>query len=108
MILRYILRGAISALMITMTISGQTPQSDEKKASGQKSESAAPAQEEKLLTADELKSMLDKKMKLFYLDVREPKEIEQLGGFPGYVNIPISQLEKRINEIPRDVFIVAG
>lgn len=63
---------------------------------------------EKELSADELKSMLDRKVKLFFLDVREPKEIEELGSFPGYVNIPMSQLEARINEIPRDVLLVAG
>ncbi|MBM3786263.1 MAG: hypothetical protein FJW30_18035 [Acidobacteria bacterium] len=64
--------------------------------------------QEKELTADELKGMLEKKVKLFYLDVREPKELEELGTIDGYVNIPLSQLEKRVNEIPKDVLIVAG
>jgi len=64
--------------------------------------------QDKDLTADELKSMLDKKVKLFFLDVREPKEIEELGSIEGYVNIPMSQLESRIKEIPKDVLIVAG
>lgn len=64
--------------------------------------------QEKELTADELKDMLDKKVKLFYLDVREPKELEELGTIDGHVNIPLSQLEARIGEIPRDVLIVAG
>lgn len=64
--------------------------------------------DEKELTADELKGMLEKKVKLFYLDVREPKELEELGTIDGYVNIPLSQLEKRVNEIPKDVLIVAG
>ena len=52
--------------------------------------------------------MLDKKVKLFYLDVREPKELEELGTIDGHVNIPMSQLEARISEIPRDALIVAG
>ena len=64
--------------------------------------------QDKDLTADELKGMLDKKVKLFFLDVREPKEIEELGSIEGYVNIPLSQLEGRIKEIPKDVLIVAG
>lgn len=64
--------------------------------------------QDKDLTADELKGMLDKKVKLFFLDVREPKEIEELGSIEGYVNIPMSQLEARIKEIPKDVLIVAG
>ena len=75
-------------IMAVMALAGQTP--------------------EKELSADELKAMLDKKVKLFYLDVREPKELEELGTIDGYVNIPMSQLEARISEIPRDVLIVAG
>ena len=74
--------------MAVMALAGQTP--------------------EKELSADELKALLDKKVKLFYLDVREPKELEELGTIDGHVNIPMSQLEARISEIPRDVLIVAG
>lgn len=62
---------------------------------------------EKDISADELKELLDKKIKLFYLDVREPKELEELGTIEGYVNIPLSQLEARIGEIPKDVHIAA-
>ena len=36
----------------------------------------------------------------FFLDVRSPKEIAELGTLPGYVNIPIEELEGRLNEIP--------
>ena len=60
------------------------------------------------LSADGLKNLLHKKVKLFFLDVREPKEIEELGTIDGYVNIPISQLESRLQEIPKDVLLVAG
>jgi rhodanese-related sulfurtransferase len=50
------------------------------------------------------KYMRDKRV--FFLDVREPDEIRQLGSVPGYVNIPLGQLEKRLNEIPKDKLIV--
>jgi len=40
--------------------------------------------------------------KIFFLDVREPKEIEELGSYAGYVNIPMSQLESRLGELPKD------
>ncbi len=63
---------------------------------------------EKELSADGLKGLIDKKVQLFFLDVREPKEIEELGTIEGYVNIPISQLESRLNEIPKDALLVAG
>ena len=69
--------------------------------------SAPPEQMEKQLTADELKALLDKKGgKLFYLDVREPKEIEELGSVKGYKNIPLGQLERRLSEIPKDRLVV--
>jgi rhodanese-related sulfurtransferase len=38
----------------------------------------------------------------FFLDVREPKEIEDLGSYEGYVNIPMSALEARLGELPKD------
>jgi hypothetical protein len=40
--------------------------------------------------------------KVFFLDVREPKEIEERGSYEGYVNIPMSQLEARLGELPKD------
>ena len=36
------------------------------------------------------------------LDVREPKEIEELGGYEDAINIPVMQLEKRLGELPKD------
>lgn len=62
----------------------------------------------KKLSPDDLKAIIDGKAKLFFLDVREPKEIERLGTISGYVNIPLSQLATRISEIPKDVFVVTA
>lgn len=42
------------------------------------------------------------------LDVREPKEIEELGGFEGAIGIPVMQLEKRLGELPKDKTIVTA
>jgi len=64
-------------------------------------------QQEKQLSADELKDLLEKK-KVYFLDVREPKELEELGTIKGYVNIPLTQLEKRLSEIPKDKLIVTA
>jgi rhodanese-related sulfurtransferase len=55
---------------------------------------------------DELKRRYDQGEKLFYLDVREPKELEELGTLKGFVNIPLSQLESRLSEVPKDRPIV--
>lgn len=61
-----------------------------------------------LLTPEDLKKLIDEKTKFFFLDVREPKELEDLGTVDGYVNIPLSQLEKRVAEIPKGVRIVSA
>jgi predicted sulfurtransferase len=65
------------------------------------------AEEEKKLSADELKDLLEKK-DVFFLDVREPKELEELGTIKGDVNIPLDQLEKRIAEVPKNKLIVTA
>ncbi len=62
----------------------------------------------KSLSTEELKKMVDEKKKFFFLDVREPKELEELGTMEGYVNIPLSQIESRLKEIPRDALIVTA
>ena len=62
----------------------------------------------KKISAEELKKMIDEKKSFFFLDVREPKELEQLGTMKGYVNIPMSQLENRYREIPKDALVVTA
>ena len=60
----------------------------------------------KELSPQELAKLLEEPGKIFFLDVREPAEIAKLGTIKGYVNIPVSQLEGRLKEIPRDKVIV--
>ncbi|HZT30755.1 MAG TPA: rhodanese-like domain-containing protein [Bryobacteraceae bacterium] len=62
----------------------------------------------KKLTDEELAKLLEKRENLFFLDVREPREIQQLGSIEGYVNIPLGQLESRLSEIPRDKLIITA
>jgi rhodanese-related sulfurtransferase len=59
----------------------------------------------KTIDADELSRLLEEK-KVYFIDVREPDEIKQLGSVTGYVNIPLGQLESRLNEVPKDKLIV--
>ena len=63
------------------------------------------AQDVKKLTADDMKQYLEEG-KYYFLDVREPNELEQYGSVKGYVNIPLGQVEKRMSEIPKDRTIV--
>jgi len=73
-----------------------------------RAQSAENKAEIKNLTTDELKELVESREKYFFLDVREPKELEELGTIKGYVNIPMSQLESRLSEIPKDVYVVTA
>jgi hypothetical protein len=57
--------------------------------------------------ADEIDTYILEK-KVFFLDVREPKELEELGTLEGYYNIPIGELEKRLGELPKDKLILTA
>ena len=59
------------------------------------------------MASDDVLTLVEKG-EVFFLDVREPKELEELGTFEGYVNIPVGQIEKRLNEIPRDKAIITA
>ncbi len=59
------------------------------------------------MASDEVLALVEKG-EVFFQDVREPKELEELGTFEGYVNIPIDQLEKRLAEVPRDKAIITA
>ena len=70
----------------------------------------APKQSEvrKITDAEDLAQLLKSDKNMFFLDVREPKEIEELGSLKGYVNIPLGELEKRMKEVPRDRTIITA
>jgi rhodanese-related sulfurtransferase len=60
----------------------------------------------KQFTAEDLEKFLQEEKNVFLLDVREPRELREYGSVKGYVNIPLSQVESRLNEIPKDKTIV--
>jgi predicted sulfurtransferase len=59
------------------------------------------------MASDDVMALLEKG-EIFFLDVREPKELAELGTFEGYVNIPLGQIEKRLSEIPKDKAIITA
>lgn len=65
-----------------------------------------PSGDTKKLTPEQVKEMLASKQRVFLLDVREPKELEELGAIDGYVNIPLGQLESRLAEVPKDRTVI--
>jgi rhodanese-related sulfurtransferase len=54
----------------------------------------------------ELKKKLDGSRKPIVIDVRETSEIKESGAIPGAIHIPIGQIEKRIDEIPKNTEVV--
>ena len=60
-----------------------------------------PMSEDKRVKADAIDAVMADG-NVFFLDVREPKEIEEGGSYEGYVNIPMSELESRLGELPKD------
>lgn len=66
-----------------------------------------PVGEEMRVNADDIDTLLAGG-KVVFLDVREPKELEELGTRPGYLNIPLGQLERRLNELPKDNAILTA
>jgi rhodanese-related sulfurtransferase len=69
---------------------------------------AKPADVKKITDAEELQQFIREQANVFFLDVREPKEIAELGSLKGYVNIPIGELEKRMAEVPKDKTIITA
>jgi predicted sulfurtransferase len=63
--------------------------------------------EDKRVKTESIDSVMSKGEAIL-LDVREPKEIEELGGYDGAINIPITQLEKRLGELPKDKTILTA
>jgi predicted sulfurtransferase len=59
------------------------------------------------MASDDVMALLEKG-EVFFLDVREPSELEELGTLEGYVNIPVGQIEKRLKEIPKDKAIITA
>jgi rhodanese-related sulfurtransferase len=44
----------------------------------------------------------------FFLDVRTAEEIRTLGSLSGYYNIPVDELEQRLDELPKDRLILTA
>ena len=59
------------------------------------------------MASDDVMALLERG-DVFFLDVREPSELEELGTLEGYVNIPLGQIEKRLKEIPKDKAIITA
>lgn len=69
---------------------------------------AAPALDEsKRVKPEDIEAILAKG-DVVLLDVREAKELEELGTIKGAIHIPLGELEKRAGELPKDKTILTA
>ncbi len=68
---------------------------------------APPPPQAPKMASDDVMTLIEKG-EVFFLDVREPDELEKLGTLDGYVNIPLGQIEKRLSEIHKDKAIITA
>ena len=66
-----------------------------------------PVGEEMRVQAPDLDSVLAAE-NVVLLDVREPWELEEFGTREGYINIPLGELEDRLDELPTDKTILTA
>jgi rhodanese-related sulfurtransferase len=65
-----------------------------------------PAFKAHVLTVPELDALLAKPDHVLLLDVRRPDEVTSIGGFPVYLSVQASDLEKSLAWIPKDRTII--
>jgi rhodanese-related sulfurtransferase len=68
---------------------------------------AASKPDPRRLSAVELKKLVDARKRVFLLDVREPKELEEEGAIKGAINIPLGTLAGRLAQVPKGVQLVS-
>jgi rhodanese-related sulfurtransferase len=68
---------------------------------------AAEKPDPRRISAVELKKVLASRRKVFLLDVREPKELEEEGAIKGAINVPLGTLAARLAEVPKGVRLVS-
>ena len=94
------------ATAVSLSMAAQT-QSPPATTGQQQAPQVTPMSEERRVKAEDIDSVMAK-FDSILLDVREPKEIEELGGYEGAINIPLPQLEQRLSELPKDKTILTA
>ena len=67
----------------------------------------SPVGEEMRVQAEDIDTVLTGDV-VILLDVREPWELEELGTREGYINIPLGELENRLDELPKEKMILTA
>jgi rhodanese-related sulfurtransferase len=100
------MKHAFAALLVVAAVAGLAA-SQQQSPPATPDQKAATMSEDKRVKMEDIDSVMSKDDTIL-LDVREPKEIEELGGYEGAINIPITQLENRLGELPKDKTILTA
>ena len=92
---------AVALALTSLPVRAQSPSPGPAAPPPPKLSEVKPMSEDKRVKAEDIDAVMADG-KVFFLDVREPKELEEFGSYEGYVNIPMSQLESRLGELPKD------
>ncbi len=96
------MRATLAALLVVATAAAAAAQQQSPPpGTTQQPPQVTPMGEDKRVKAEDIDAVMAK-FDTILLDVREPKEIEELGGYEGAINIPLPQLEKRLGELSKD------
>jgi len=89
-------------LMVAAILAAQQPPSQSAPLS-----QGTPVPEDQRIAADGIDELLADG-KVILLDVRESKELEELGTRPGSIHIPLGELERPLDELPKDKTILTA
>jgi hypothetical protein len=104
------MKHTIAALLLVAAavLIGRSHQAGSPLTAEQQQVSKMPAtSDDKRVKAEDIDSVMSKADAVL-LDVREREEIEELGAYEGSINIPVTQLEKRLGELPKDKTILTA
>ncbi|HZB26076.1 MAG TPA: hypothetical protein VE379_08080 [Vicinamibacterales bacterium] len=99
---------AVLVLVATSALDARPQQSSPPAQQGNPPSTQVPAvPEDRRVKTEDIDSVMAKG-NVVVLDVRDPKEIDELGGYEGAINIPLPQLEKRLGELPKEKTILTA
>jgi rhodanese-related sulfurtransferase len=93
-------------MLFAMTLVAATALAQQADKPGAEARQRGPASQAHVLTRAELDQLLATPDKVLLIDVRRPDELTTIGGFPVYLSIQLSELDKSLAWIPHDRSIV--
>ena len=100
-----VMMGVVAIGLAMVRLDGASPQTPGSQQQTDRAR-AGEAPESKTLTRPELDALLATPASVLIVDVRRPDELTAIGGFPAYLSVQSTELEKHLAFIPKDRRIV--